>query len=312
VIPLVLITGFLGAGKTRFLTSVIPELHTRGLRVHVLLNDFENAEIDAARLAQLTAMVTPLAGECVCCTSLEDLLRAMLDVPQDPETVLLIEANGATETDELLARLSMDQRLGRFTLPMQLTVVDLKRWQRRWWHNALERAQTVTATHVLFNWTHTVSEPRRLEVKSSVRAIAPRAVFTLPAEFAEQLRAVSAQERAQPVRQPAAQGTVAESHHHAHDRRHPFASALLPLPAVVDRSAFTEFVRGLPDGVIRAKGFVRFSDRPTELFVWNRVDGRKAVSIDQSWPDAVAKPIALLIGVDLPVDALSARIAALS
>jgi G3E family GTPase len=80
---------------------------------------------------------------------------------------------------------------------------------------------------------------------------------------------------------------------------------------MVDRAAFTEFVRAMPDSVIRAKGFVRFSDTPASLFVWNRVDGRKAVSVDQSWPDSVATPVALLIGVALPLEDLQARIATL-
>jgi G3E family GTPase len=312
MIPLVLVTGFLGAGKTRLLTTLIPALHARGLRVRVLLNDLENAEIDAARLAELTAIVTPLAGECVCCTSLEDLLRAMEAVPDEADTVLLIEANGATETDELLARLSMDHRLARYTLPLQVTVVDAKRWQKRWWHNKLEVSQTVTATHVLLNWTHAVSDGRRGEVERSIAAIAPRATFISAEAFAQTLRTLADDSRDQPTRRrPLPLSAGAPAAPHVHHTEHPFASALLPLPPMVDRARFTDFVRALPESVIRAKGFVRLQDRPAELFVWNRVDGRKAVSIDQSWPDAVAAPVALLIGVDLPLAELHAQIAAL-
>ncbi len=310
MIPLVLITGFLGAGKTRFLTSAIPALHERGLRVRILLNDLENAEIDAARLAELTAIVTPLAGECVCCTSLEDLLRALDAVPNEPDSVVLIEANGATESDELLARLSMDHRLARFTLPLQVTVIDAKRWQKRWWHNKLEVAQTRTATHVLLNWMHVVNDARQRTVRESVGSIATRARITDVSAFASELRALSDSVSDQPTRKrglPVA--TRSEAHVHAHE--HVFASALLPLPSMVDRAHFTAFVRALPEQVIRAKGFVRFTDTPSELFVWNRVDGRKTVSIDQSWPDAVATPVALLIGVELPLTELSAAIAAL-
>lgn len=313
MIPLVLITGFLGAGKTRFLSTLIPALHTQGLRVRVLLNDLENATIDAARLAELTAIVTPLAGECVCCTSLEDLLRAMEAVPSEPNTVLLIEANGATETDELLARLSMDGRLSRYTLPLQVTVIDAKRWQKRWWHNKLEVSQTITATHVLLNWLHLCSEARQRDVRESVRNTAPRATLIDVEAFARELRTLDENVRDQPTRKRGLpQASLDSSPPHTHVHAHAFASALLPLPHMVDRARFTEFVRALPREVVRAKGFVRFADTPNALFVWNRVDGHKAVSIDQSWPDAVATPVALLIGVDLPLDELSAQIAALS
>src|SRR5688572_19186253 len=102
MMPLVLLAGFLGAGKTRFLTDVIPLLHGQGVRVRVVLNDFENALIDASRLAELDALVTPLDGACVCCTSLRELLDTLHAVPPDPGSMLIIEANGATEAQELL------------------------------------------------------------------------------------------------------------------------------------------------------------------------------------------------------------------
>jgi G3E family GTPase len=134
MIPLALLASFFGAGKTRFLLSIIPELHARGLRTHVLLNDFESAEIDATRLTTLTSLVT-LSGECVCCSSVEELLTALRTMPVEPSSVVLIEANGATETEELIDRLTTERRLARYTLPLQVTIVDAKRWQKRWWHN---------------------------------------------------------------------------------------------------------------------------------------------------------------------------------
>ena len=113
MIPLALLVGFLGAGKTRFLTQLLPELHARGLRPRVILNDFANASIDASRLAELDALVTPLNGECVCCTSLRELMDALLAVQGRPGDVMLVEANGATEADELLGVLTMGRRLAQ-------------------------------------------------------------------------------------------------------------------------------------------------------------------------------------------------------
>lgn len=304
VIPLVLLVGFLGAGKTRFLTEVIPELHARGLRPRVILNDFMNATIDAARLAQLDALVTPLNGECVCCTSLRELMDTLHAVTGSAGDVMLIEANGATEADELLGYLSMDQRLAQFTLPVQITVVDASRWQRRWWHNALEAAQTRTATHIVLNWTHRLKAPRLAAVEASIRIVNARATLTTPARFADTLAELSASPRASRMRatrsRTAGDVTGRESGStSAHT--HPFASATFALPSLVNRVAFLSFVRSLPPSVVRAKGMVRFSDRPTEMFVWNRIEGRKQVLLDRSWPHADATPVALFIGVELPL-----------
>ncbi|MEM9017829.1 MAG: GTP-binding protein, partial [Verrucomicrobiota bacterium] len=46
--PLLFITGFLGAGKTTFLRALLEELHGLNLTADVILNDYENADIDAA------------------------------------------------------------------------------------------------------------------------------------------------------------------------------------------------------------------------------------------------------------------------
>jgi G3E family GTPase len=311
MIPLALVAGFFGAGKTWFLSTLIPELHARGLRAQVLLNDFENAEIDATRLTTMNSIVTPLSGECVCCSSLESLLDTLKAMPAAPNSVTLIEANGATKTEELLSFLTTARGQARFTLPLQATIVDAKRWQKRWWHNELEVNQTRTATHIYVNWTDRVRAERIASVESGVRALNPHAVLTSPAGFAEELQRLAvatAGETERPLLMTGAHeqtGAHTREHaHHAHTHEHRFASVAVGLPDVVSRDAFMAFVRTLPREVVRAKGLVRFADRPEAMFVWNRVDGRKVVSLDRSVPHATAQPVAVFIGVGMPTEQL--------
>ena len=321
MIPLALVAGFFGAGKTRFLTTVIPELHARGLRTQVLLNDFESAEIDTTRLTTLSSLVTPLSGECVCCSSVEELLTALATMPVDPSSVVLIEANGATETEELLDRLTSDRRLSRYTLPLQVTILDAKRWQKRLWHKGLEVNQTRTATHVHVNWTDRVRADRLAAVEAGIRSVNPHALFTSPVGFASDLQrlavATVGDETRPTMLMPLSHDHSHHDHahhHHAdgHAHEHPFASIVFGLPDVVSRDAFIAFVRALPRVVVRAKGLVRFADRPDAMFVWNRVDGRKVMTLDQSVPHARQQPVALFIGVGMPTDELRAGIESLS
>lgn len=312
MMPLVLLAGFLGAGKTHFLTRLLPRLAAAGVRPHVVLNDFRNARIDAARLAQLEALVTPLAGDCVCCGSLTELLDVLRAIPDDPRGAVLVEANGATETDELLAYLTMDRQLAHCTPPLQVTVVDAGRWQKRWWHNALEAAQLRTATHVVLNWGERCGARRLTEVEAAVRTLAPEARPTTPERFADELAALVAAHGAAPPRRigrplPAASPAAPAAPAHAH----PFAAHTLPLPAQVARAPFAAFVEGLPRAVVRAKGLVRFADAPDTMWVWNRTEGRRALTLDPSAPHAGAEPVALFIGAQLRVDALAAAVDAL-
>jgi G3E family GTPase len=320
MIPLVLMAGFLGSGKTRFLTQLVPALAALGTRTRIVLNDFQNARVDAARLGALEALVTPLNGECVCCGSLRELLQTLYDVPPDPGSVMLIEANGATETDELLGHLTTDGQLRHFTLPLQLTVVDAARWQKRWWHNGLERAQVSTATHVHLNWTERVAAARLDAVRTSLRAENPRADYVDAESFAHMLHdlstAVSSDEsrggRMGTPRLGAQSVATARPRDARAAHTHPFGSATLPLPAVVSRRAFERWVQELPPSVVRAKGLVRFDDDPGPMYVWHRVPGRARVRLDVSWPHADAEPTALFIGVEMSLPHIETAISALS
>ena len=51
--PSLMVTGFLGAGKTTFMRSLLVDLHRRQIAADVILNDYENAEIDAGTLRLL-------------------------------------------------------------------------------------------------------------------------------------------------------------------------------------------------------------------------------------------------------------------
>ena len=53
--PLILLTGFLGAGKTTFLQNLVTELLRRNFVPRVVLNDYENADVDAIAVRRLTA-----------------------------------------------------------------------------------------------------------------------------------------------------------------------------------------------------------------------------------------------------------------
>jgi G3E family GTPase len=321
MMPLVLLAGFLGAGKTHFLSQLLPALGAHGVRPHVVLNDFRNARIDAARLATLNALVTPLEGDCVCCATLTELLDVLRAIPHDPRGAVLVEANGATEADELLGYLALDRQLAHCTPPLQVTVVDVPRWQKRWWHNGLEAAQLRTATHVVLNWEARCGAPRRAQVRQLVGAANPQAEVTTPDAFARTLAGLVAAHGHAPPRHvgtalpvigaPATPAPAAPAPAHAGGHAHPFAALTLALPPLVDRARFTAFVQQLPRSVVRAKGLVRFADDPHTMWVWNRTEGRRTVTLDPSAPHAGAEPVALCIGARLPEEALAAVVGAL-
>ena len=96
-LPLTVISGFLGAGKTTLINRLLAEDH--GLRLLVMVNDFGAINIDAALLDSSTEDTLTLSNGCVCCTMGADLFMAIGDV-LDRETQpdhLVIEASGIAD-----------------------------------------------------------------------------------------------------------------------------------------------------------------------------------------------------------------------
>ncbi len=66
-VPVVLVSGFLGSGKTTLVRHLLADARRRGLRVAVISNELGELGIDRALLASAGDEAVELAGGCVCC-----------------------------------------------------------------------------------------------------------------------------------------------------------------------------------------------------------------------------------------------------
>lgn len=315
--PLLLVVGFLGAGKTTFLKQLVEVLASRGLRPALLLNDYQNARIDAEQFRDLIEEVRALSGDCVCCGSREQFFDELRSFRHEPGRVLLIEANGATEPGPLIEALGLDRSIGGFRPPVQLTVVDVQRWQKRFWHNSLEREQARMATFLFLSRAALVPPDRLAEVRDSLAHIAPRGIETDPERLAAELE-VSPGETSGPSASPS--HCCGHHHHHEGPCGEPsnndcpaahFASCELPLPDLLDEKAFRTFLRELPAAVLRAKGIVRFAGRPDEFFVVQKIE-KDLQFIPVGPSPRLAEPLLLCIGPGLNPNELKRRVEALA
>ena len=305
--PLVLVVGFLGSGKTTFLKNLMPALAVQGLAPELIINDYQNARIDAEQFGDLAAGVKALNGDCVCCGSRDELLGILRDFEHGHGRVMLVETNGTTDSAQLIESLAIDPSLKKFSPPIQLSVIDGKRWQRRFWHNALEREQARTASHIHISRADSIPPERMEVVLESLRECGVRGRRTDASSFAKDLAHIlESVGEAPATRHP--EGCGCGSHSHSHEDHH-FASCEIPLPAMLGREAFKLFMDGLPGEVLRAKGIAVFQDAPGEFFVFQKVgsdDETRFFPVGRE--PRVRTPLLLLIGPSLPVEAIRGRV----
>lgn len=134
MIPVIVITGYLGAGKTTLIRGFLTD--PRGLRATVLINDFGQINLDAKLIAKTGADTIALTNGCACCSIGNDLLGAAQTAAAGAPDLLVVEASGVAQ----LARLSRLLRGVAGTLPARcLTVVNLSRADRLATHKFVSR-----------------------------------------------------------------------------------------------------------------------------------------------------------------------------
>ena len=114
MIPLSLVTGFLGSGKTTFLRGVAAAC--QGKKLAFVVNEFSGADVDGKRIEEETERVTALPGGSIFCHCLAgEFMRVMRSLPvwhgEDIEGVV-IEASG-TANPLAIENLLVESRLDR-------------------------------------------------------------------------------------------------------------------------------------------------------------------------------------------------------
>lgn len=123
-VPVLLVTGFLGAGKTTVVNHLLA--HAGGRRIAAVVNDFGAINIDAELIAGASDGVVSLSNGCICCSLEGDLLRTLATLlRRDPRPeFIVIETSGIADPADIVRNL-MDPVIWREApLETVLCVVD--------------------------------------------------------------------------------------------------------------------------------------------------------------------------------------------
>jgi len=248
-IPTLVVSGFLGSGKTTLVRALLAEAQAIGERLAVVVNDFGALGIDRALLGAGDARSVELAGGCVCCELSDELVETLETIRRDvaPDRIV-IEASGLAlpyETQLSLWRPPVSEWVGD---DMAVVLVNAEQLAELRDLDGLFEQQVTAADLLVLNQIDRVAASQLPALEARLRAIEPE----VPIVRALQARVDPALLR--PVEAPS-RGRLAPPHApHDHAVHEAFSAEVIEVARGIAEHELVARLRGL--GAVRAKGFV--------------------------------------------------------
>ncbi len=255
-VPVIALTGYLGAGKTTVLNHL---LQAPGARLGVVVNDFGTINVDATLVTGQVDQPASIAGGFLCCLPDTDGLDQALEKLSQPRLRLdavIVEASGVADPPHL-ARLIRFSGVDRVRPGGLVDVIDAAAYFDTVDTGELPPARVASASLVLINKTDRIPPAHRAEtvarITGRVRESNPHAhvVDTTHGRIDPALVFDAASPHDPVDELPLA----ALARHDHEDEPHPHADAVtVPATGPVDPGRLADLLEDLPADVYRLKG----------------------------------------------------------
>ena len=171
-VPVTVLTGFLGAGKTTLVNRILTENH--GKRIAVVENEYNELSIDRDLVVSEAEEIIEMNNGCLCCLVRGDLIHALRELLQrrDKFDYILIETSGLTDPGPVAQTFVVDEYLKeKVSIDGIVTIVDAKHvWQHIDERQELKE-QIGFADVVLLNKTDLVTEAELDKLETRIKSI---------------------------------------------------------------------------------------------------------------------------------------------
>ncbi|MGA8708681.1 MAG: GTP-binding protein [Steroidobacteraceae bacterium] len=171
-VPVTVLTGFLGAGKTTLVNRILSEQH--GKRIAVIENEFGEVGVDHELVIGADEEIFETSNGCICCTVRGDLIRILkqLRKRRDRFDAILIETTGLADPGPVAQTFFLEEDLKPFfSLDAIVTLVDARHLEQELAQNAVAREQIAFADIVLINKTDLVDGATLARIEQRVYGI---------------------------------------------------------------------------------------------------------------------------------------------
>lgn len=286
-VPILLVTGFLGAGKTTLINRLLTA--PDGRRLAAIVNDFGAIDIDAALLAEAADGVVSLKNGCICCSLQGDLLRSLhLIMRRDPAPDgIVIETSGVSDPAEIVRALLDPATFRAAALDAIVGIADARQLidQPALFEDTLCRAQLLAADFIALSKTDLLSQAEAAAVRTRLGALKPeRMIFDVDhGRIDPELLFGADLHRPQPPT-PKRSGLASPG----------FETMSWTAAVPLTLARFQAAIGQLAGVLVRAKGIVRFADQPDRPMLFQLVGQRATLSPGPAG-DAASEPVRLVL-----------------
>ena len=333
-IPVTVITGFLGAGKTTLIRHLMQ--NPQGKRLAILVNEFGTVGVDGDILKSCAddncpvENIVELANGCICCTVADDFIptiEALMALPVRPDHII-IETSGLALPKPLLKAFDWPAIRSRITVDGVVTLADAEAvaagrfapdeaavQAQRQADDSLDHEtplsevfedQIACADIVLLSKADLAGEAGLAQARQVIEAEAPRKLPILPmTEGVIDPRVILGLNAA-------AEDDLAArpSHHDGHDdhEHEDFDSVVIDMPEVDSPDQVAAAIERLAKekNILRVKGYIAVKGKPMRLLV-QAVGARVRHQYDRPWGSEARRGQLVVIAEHDDIDAAAIR-----
>jgi G3E family GTPase len=297
-LPVTLVTGFLGSGKTTLVNHILS--NRQDVKAAVLVNELGAIGIDNDLIVGAEDGMIELSNGCICCSTNNDLLDGIVRVlgRSEPVDHMLVETSGVADPLPIAQTFLRPEFRDALRLDAIVAVADAEQFSLDFFDGTAARSQLRHADAVLVNKCDAVDEARLGVVEERIRSINAEARLVRTTRSAVALPLILDVDlfRATPDD---------HGHHHAHLEDDGFVSLSFESDRPFSAQRLQEFLEARPPGLFRGKGFLWLAETG-KRHIFHLVGGRFTLEEDRRPPSANRL---VLIGREVDVEELRSRLA---
>jgi len=262
-IPVTVISGFLGAGKTTLVNHLLSQ--NQHYKIGVVVNEFGEVGIDGQLIVSEQEALIEINNGCVCCTVRADLVasvKEMLELAGHRLDRLIIETSGLADPAPVLQTFLADPDLRtRVELESVVTVIDALHLSGQL-NDEIVREQIAFADTLILNKTDLVSQDTLASIRSQVRTINRTATVVQTNHSQVAVGALLGTKRFSLPNLLMIEPDILEDEGHEHEHDASISSCSVVISGALDPDRFNRWINQLVNDqgqrLMRMKGLLNF------------------------------------------------------